>query len=90
MEDLIKRGRIIAFLEALINAESGTLELSRERVNQTEVILDFAEECEAVDAVPVAWLKEKLTGHPELSYSVTDAIQNVLDLWEVEHGRRID
>ena len=32
-----------------------------------------------------ARLKEKLEGHPELSYAVTDGIINVLDLWE---GRR--
>lgn len=40
----------------------------------------------AVDAIPVEWLKEKLTGHPELSYSITDGIQNVLDLWEARNG----
>ena len=35
-----------------------------------------------IDAIPVEWLKEKLTNHPELSYAVTDGINNVLDLWE--------
>ena len=33
-------------------------------------------------SIPVSWLKEKLVGHPELSYTVTDGINNVLDLWE--------
>lgn len=44
-----------------------------------------------VDAIPIDWLKEKLTNHPELSYAVTDGINNVLDLWEQqgeqEHGQ---
>ena len=33
-------------------------------------------------SIPVSWLKEKLVGHPELSYAVTDGINNVFDLWE--------
>lgn len=37
---------------------------------------------EQEESIPVSWLTEKLEGHPELSYSVTDAINNVLDLWE--------
>ena len=34
------------------------------------------------ESIPVSWLKEKLEGHPELPYAVTDGINNVLDLWE--------
>ena len=37
---------------------------------------------EQEESIPVSWLKEKLDGHPELPYSVTDGIINVLDLWE--------
>ena len=33
-------------------------------------------------SIPVSWLKEKLKGHSELSYAITDGISNVLDLWE--------
>lgn len=33
------------------------------------------------ESIPISWLKEKLEGHPELSYAVTDGIINVLDLW---------
>lgn len=36
------------------------------------------------DAIPVEWLKEKLVNHPELSYSLTDGIINVLDFWKSE------
>ena len=32
--------------------------------------------------IPVAWLREKLTNHPEIPYSITDGINNVLDFWE--------
>lgn len=60
---------------------------SEDEVFHTSAVRGTINACQTVEAVPVAWLKEKLTGHPELSYSVTDAIQNVLDLWEVEHGR---
>lgn len=35
-----------------------------------------------VDAIPIDWLKEKLTNHPEVSYSTTDGIIKVLYLWE--------
>ena len=34
------------------------------------------------ESIPVSWLKEKLEGHPEIPYAVTDGINNVLDLWE--------
>lgn len=37
-----------------------------------------------VDAIPASWLHEKLTGHPEISYSITDSIIKVLNLWEME------
>ena len=37
---------------------------------------------EQEESIPVSWLEEKLVGHPELSYAVTDGINNVLDLWE--------
>ena len=35
-----------------------------------------------IDAIPVDWLKEKLTNHPEIPYSVTDSIVEILNLWE--------
>ena len=37
---------------------------------------------EQEESIPVSWLTEKLEGHPELPYAVTDGINNVLDLWE--------
>ena len=37
---------------------------------------------EQEESIPVSWLTEKLVGHPELPYAVTDGIINVLDLWE--------
>lgn len=37
-----------------------------------------------VDAIPTSWLHEKLTGNPEISYSVTASIVRVLYLWEKE------
>ena len=37
---------------------------------------------EQEELIPASWLKEKLEGHPELPYAVTDGINNVLDLWE--------
>ena len=42
----------------------------------------------AVDAIPVYWLKEKLTGHPELRYATTDGICEVLRLWSERNGDR--
>ena len=35
-----------------------------------------------VDAIPVDWLEEKLANHPEIPYSVTDSIVEILNLWE--------
>jgi hypothetical protein len=35
-----------------------------------------------VDAIPIDWLKEKLTNHPEIPYSTTDGIITILNLWE--------
>ena len=37
---------------------------------------------EQEESIPVSWLTEKLEGHSELPYAVTDGINNVLDLWE--------
>ena len=37
-----------------------------------------------IEAIPIKWLEEKLTGHPELPYAITDGISNVLDLWKAE------
>ena len=44
---------------------------------RTELMLKEQEE-----SIPISWLKEKLEGHPELSYAVTDGIINILDLWK--------
>lgn len=33
-------------------------------------------------SIPISWLTEKLEGHPELPYAVTDGIINVLELWK--------
>lgn len=41
----------------------------------------------SVEAIPVDWLREKLTNHPEIPYSTTDGIIKVLDLWE-ERNRK--
>lgn len=42
-------------------------------------------EClKTVEAIPIEWLEEKMTGHPELPYAITDGIINVLDLWKAE------
>ena len=35
-----------------------------------------------VGAIPIDWLEEKLTNHPEIPYSVTDSIVEILNLWE--------
>lgn len=40
-----------------------------------------------VDAIPVDWLKEKLTNHPEIPYAVTDGINAVLDMWREENDK---
>ena len=37
---------------------------------------------EQEESIPVSWLTEKLEGHTELPYAVTDGITNVLYLWE--------
>lgn len=37
---------------------------------------------EQEESIPVSWLEEKLEGHPELPYTITDGINYVLDLWE--------
>ena len=46
--------------------------------------LDMAIKALEQDTIPVEWLEEKLVGHPELCYAVTDGINNVLELWEKE------
>lgn len=46
--------------------------------------LHMAIEALSKDAIPISWLEEKLTGHPEIPYSVTDGINDVLDLWRGE------
>lgn len=37
---------------------------------------------EQEESIPVSWLKEKLVGHPEIPYAVTDGIIAILDMWE--------
>ena len=44
-------------------------------------ILAEIEFAPTVDAIPVSWLKEKLKGHPELTYATTDGLNAVLRLW---------
>lgn len=39
--------------------------------------------------IPIEWLEEKLTNHPELPYAVTDGIIMVLELWETSCGARM-
>lgn len=78
MDELIKRSAAIIALS--FSDRTGGM-----KCGDLKDVLEILQDLPAVDAVPVAWLKEKLTGHPELSYAVTDAIQNVLDLWEAEH-----
>ena len=41
---------------------------------------------EQKETIPISWLKEKLDGHPELPYAVTDGIANVLAIWESEQA----
>ena len=45
---------------------------------------DFVEllKDQKAEAIPISWLKEKLTGHPEISYALTDAIITVIEAWE--------
>lgn len=43
---------------------------------------DEIEKLPETDAIPVSWLKEKLTGHPEMRYATSDGICEVLRLWE--------
>ena len=50
--------------------------------------LNMAIEALTQDAIPVKWLEEKLTGHPELSYSITDGIIAVLDLWKESENKK--
>lgn len=38
-----------------------------------------------IDAIPIDWLEEKLTNHPEIPYAVTDGINAVLDMWREEN-----
>ena len=52
-----------------------------EKCNQ-RIAQDMAIESLKTEAIPVEWLKEKLTGHPEISYALTDAIITVLEAWE--------
>ena len=56
--------------------------LNEERAIKITEALNMAIEALEQDAIPVKWLEEKLTGHPELSYSLTDGIIAVLDFWE--------
>lgn len=36
------------------------------------------------ESIPISWMEEKLTGHPELPYAFTDGINDVLEAWERE------
>lgn len=45
-------------------------------------VIVYLENHPTVDAIPVSWLKEKLTNHPEISYATSDGICAVLHLWE--------
>lgn len=45
-----------------------------------------ADVVERKDAIPIEWMVGKLTGHPELSYTFTDGIISVIDMWNKENG----
>ena len=49
-------------------------------------VQEAADVIERKDAIPVEWMVEKLTGHPELSYTFTDGIISVIDAWNKENG----
>lgn len=53
-------------------------------------IMMTIQEQQPVEAIPIEWLEEKLTSHPELSYAITDGINNVLDLWRTEQEEQND
>lgn len=57
--------------------------------NLVASIMMTIQEQSPIEAIPVEWLEEKLTGHPELPYAVTDGITNVLDLWEKEDANKL-
>ena len=49
----------------------------------TKIVANFpaADVVERKDAIPIEWMVGKLTGHPELSYTFTDGIISVIDMW---------
>lgn len=47
-----------------------------------------ADVIERKDAIPIEWMVEKLTGHPELSYTFTDGVISVIDVWNKENGNQ--
>lgn len=52
-----------------------------------KLLLKKIENAPTADVVPVSWLEEKLTNHPEIPYAVTDGINSVLDMWREENGK---
>ena len=52
--------------------------------NDYSFAIDTLDYMPTVEAIPIEWLEEKLTGHPELPYAITDGISNVLDLWKAK------
>ena len=61
-----------------IDADLATVYLNAEACKQIQ-------QMPTVEAIPIAWLEEKLTNHPEIPYVVTDGIVAVLDMWREEY-----
>ncbi len=79
---MIDREKVLKGLEWVINdiEENGNINHAGQYLTEIKDALELLKGQE--ESIPVSWLKEKLEGHPELSYAVTDGINNVLDLWE--------
>ena len=79
---MIDREKVLKGLEWVINdiEENGNINHAGQYLTVIKDALELLKGQE--ESIPVSWLKEKLEGHPELSYAVTDGINNVLDLWE--------
>lgn len=96
---LIDVGALIEDLEYDVELDARELDDTDLSLGRNREIVQFDKDCKqnaidmlkkasAINAIPIEWLEEKLTGHPELPYAITDGITNVLDLWKAEKEKQ--
>lgn len=87
MSDLISRQDALNCIKKLYAGHTAS-----NMFEALDAVAEYIEELPSAEpkGIPIEWLEEKLTNHPELPYAVTDGIIEVLELWKTSCGAKME